>query len=118
MKPRLFLLAELLTAATLTTSGAQLTKDGGDKPATPPPPDGPQILRPSKPSKPAARALAWSLMPDPLDQAPGNAAQTWIRAGLAARNARFKWTDKEDAWLGPGEGGTPLDKLPLKDVKE
>jgi hypothetical protein len=63
-----------------------------------------------------ASALAHSLLPDGLEQVEGNAALLWFRAGLAAREARFKWTDKQWNWLGPK--GTPLNKLPVKEVQE
>jgi hypothetical protein len=59
-------------------------------------------------------ALAYRLLPDPLDQVDGNAAPLWIRAGIEARAVSHKWTPQEWNWSGPK--GTPLDKLPRKEV--
>src|SRR5262249_45336665 len=60
-------------------------------------------------ARPPASALANRLLPDPLDQVDGNAGPLWISAGLAAREVRYKWTEKQWNWFGLR--GTPLDKL-------
>src|SRR5262249_50754475 len=89
--------------------------------ARPPAPaeDGPQAIRPAaQATKPPYRALAWSLLPNPLDQAPGNAAPLWVRAALAARSARYKWTPAQWKWDHAGPEGTALKDLPQKEVRE
>src|SRR5262249_46450227 len=64
----------------------------------------------------APRALKYALEVDPLDHLPGNAAPLWIRAALAARSVRHKWTEKEYEWDGPGISGMTLDRLPKKEM--
>src|SRR5207248_2583921 len=81
--------------------------------------DGPDVIRPAaQAAKPPYRALAWSLLPNPLDQVPGNAAPLWIRAGLAARGARYKWTERQWKWDYGGPEGTARKDLPKKEVRE
>jgi hypothetical protein len=66
----------------------------------------------------APRALKYAFDFDPLDQLPGNAAPLWIRAALAARSVRHKWTEQQNTWDSPTAGGLTLDKLPKKEVRE
>jgi hypothetical protein len=51
------------------------------------------------------RALEYELLTPELDRVAGNAAPIWIRAGIAARRARYKWkdTDWEEMSLPPGK---------------
>jgi hypothetical protein len=107
MTLRLTLLALLLGGALLATAPPQA------------PDEQPQLIRPAKQAaKAPGRVLEWSLLVDPLDQANLNAAPMWIRAGMAAQGARWKWTDRHNTWDGPYEGGTALKDLPLKELKE
>ena len=74
--------------------------DGGVKtiqpppgPAVPPPEPAPVIPLAVKPGRAEDCALKYTLLPDPLDQTPGNAAPLWVLAGdsasaVAARTAR------------------------------
>jgi hypothetical protein len=103
---RLCALALLLAGAALAAAPRQAN----------PPADGPQVIRPAKQAaKPAPRALAWSLLIDPLDQTPGNAAQVWLRASLASRGVRHMWTAEEEGWHSVET--TPLDKIPQKELQ-
>lgn len=64
-----------------------------------------------------AAALAYRLLPDPLDAVEGNAASLWLRAIAAARAVEQKWTEKEWAWDHPGARGTALKDLPRAQVR-
>jgi hypothetical protein len=68
---------------------------------------------------PKVRALKYTLLPDPLDLTPGNAAPLWIRAGNAIEGPNRKLL--EGAYKGRGgPAGTPLNfegkRVPLKDL--
>jgi hypothetical protein len=68
------------------------------------------------------RALKYTLLPDPLDQTPGNAAPLWVRAGDAASVVARELSTGPNKVLAPK--GTPLDAtsraddkpVPLKDL--
>ena len=91
-----------------------------DPPAAPPPL--PVVKLAVKPGPAETRALKYTLLPDPLDLKPGNAAALWIRAGESA-GAKMR-----DLSQGPNKvvapKGTPLDPtaragdkpIPLKDL--
>jgi hypothetical protein len=66
-------------------------------------------------AKKPASSLAYHLRPDPLDQVEGNAAFLWTRAVMASRSVRYKWTEAQ--WKWSDIDSTPLDKLPIKEVK-
>ncbi len=78
-------------------------------------PPGPTVIRLARQANAPARALAYHLMPASNEEVDDNAAQLWLRAGINARSARRKWTEKELNWAGPSV--TPLDKLPAKEVR-
>ena len=78
------------------------------------PPAGPTVIRLAKQAKAPPRALAYHLMPDPLEEVEGDASQLWLRAGMHIRALRHKWNDKEKEWMGWGE--SPRGKLPRKEV--
>ena len=65
-----------------------------------PPPDQPTVVKlaPSATGK-KTRALKYTLLPDPLDLKPGNAATYWRRAGRAALGVKHKYDPKEDVWF-------------------
>jgi hypothetical protein len=103
----------LLTSLLAAAVGAAPPKNDG--PVPPPKQDPPPLVRLAAQAAKAPRsALAYRLLPDPLDQVDGNAAALWIRAGTAAREVRHKWTEAQWNWAGPQR--TPLDKLPQKEV--
>ena len=78
-------------------------------------PPGPPVIRLARQAKAPARALAYHLMPDTSEEVDGDASQLWLRAGIQVRGVHHKWTEKEYNWAGPS--GTPLDKLPAKEVR-
>src|SRR5262245_28481885 len=59
------------------------------------------------------RALKYTLLPDPLDLKPGNAATYWRRAGRAISNVKHKYDPKEDVWFE-----APLKDLPRKEISD
>ncbi len=61
-------------------------------------------------------SLAYRLLPDPLDRVEGNAAFVWMRAVMASRAVRYKWT--EEQWKWSDAASTTLDKLAVKEVKK
>lgn len=69
-------------------------------------------------AKKQTSALAYRLLPDPLDVSAGNAAPVWVRAMLAARAVRHKWTEKQYSWDHAGKGGTALKNLPRKELRD
>ena len=85
--------------------------------AAPAPPEGPRQIRlaPQASAKQVG-AFRYRLLPDPRDRTPGNAATLWRLAGDAARDVARPITVKENAWLGAG--GTPLQRLPRKEVAD
>jgi hypothetical protein len=107
-------MTRFLALLVLLTGGVLLAAQGEKAPE-----ERPQLIRLAPQAKnPPLRALEWSLLPDPLDQTPGNAAQLWLRAGAAARAVRHKWTDAQWKWTHGGEEGTALKDLPRKEVRE
>jgi hypothetical protein len=78
------------------------------------PPDQPTVVKlaPSAAGK-KTRALKYTLLPDPLDLQPGNAATYWRRAGRVAVVVKRKLTEKEWDWRT-----MPLKDLPRKDIRE
>lgn len=85
---------------------------------TPPvPEDGPKVIRlAAQARRLPLNVMAHSLLLDSADQVNGNAAPLWIRAGMAARSVRYKWTQAEWNWESPDT--TPLTKLPRKPIKD
>ena len=78
-----------------------------------PPPDQPTVVKLAPSAAKKTRALKYTLLPDPLDLQPGNAATYWRRAGRAAVVVKRKMTEKEWNWQK-----TPLKDLPHKDIRE
>jgi hypothetical protein len=78
-------------------------------------PDPPVIKLAAQSERKPASSLAHRLLPDPLDRVEGNAALLWTRAQLAVRAVRYKWTEAQ--WKWSETASTPLDKLPIKEVK-
>jgi hypothetical protein len=68
---------------------------------------------------PKTRALKYTLLPDPLDLTPGNAAPLWIRAGNAFQPTYRSLVEGQYKGRG-GPAGTPLNfegkHLPLKEL--
>jgi hypothetical protein len=91
-----------------------LAAHAADPPKKDPPP-GPTVIRLAPQAKAPRRALAYHLMPDPLEAVAGDAAQLWLRAGINVRAVRHKWTEEEWKWAGPA--GTPLNKLPVREIR-
>lgn len=79
------------------------------------PPAGPTVIRLAPQAKAARRALAFHLMPDPLEEVEGDASQLWLRAGMNVRALRHKWSEEEKQWMGWGQ--EPAGKLPRKGVE-
>jgi hypothetical protein len=84
--------------------------------AADPPPDKPLVVKlaPSASGK-KTRALKYTLLPDPLDLKPGNAATYWRRAGRLAVVVKRRFTEKEYLWVN---SETALKDLPRKEVRE
>ncbi len=82
--------------------------------AAPAPPESPRVIRlaPQSTAKQVG-AFRYRLLPDPRDRTPGNAAPLWRLASDAFRDAEHKMTNQEWDWVG-----TPLDKLPRKEVHD
>ena len=59
-----------------------------DPAGNPPPEPTPVVRLAVKPGRPERRALKYTLLPDPLDLTPGNAAPLWVRAGDRLRRRR------------------------------
>jgi hypothetical protein len=77
---------------------------------------GPRVIQLAAQSeKKPVSSLAYRLLPDSLDKVEGNAAFLWTRAVMAARAARYKWTEQQ--WKWSDTDSTPLDKLVVNDVK-
>jgi hypothetical protein len=75
-----------------------------------PAPQAPPVIRLAAQAKTApSRALRYQLLPDPDDLTPANGAIQWLRAGMAARNVGYKWTEKQWAWSATN--------LPRKEVR-
>jgi hypothetical protein len=84
---------------------------GGDVPKIP-------VIRLAvQPGVSTERALRWSLLPEPLDLTPGNAAPTWVRAGRALREVKRKITEEEEKW-SYSQDGVSLKELPRDKVRE
>src|SRR5947209_1612791 len=110
-----------LLGATLLVGVSALA--AAEPPAAPPPAAPlPVVKLAVKPGPAEARALKYTLLPDPLDLKPGNAAPLWIRAGDAAEAAMRKVNQGPNKV--PAPKGTPLDAtaraddkpVPLKDL--
>jgi tetratricopeptide (TPR) repeat protein len=91
--------------------------------AAPPAPEPPPLVKLAVKSGPAEeRALKYTLLPDPLDLTPGNAAPLWVRAGEAASDVMRNLSQGPNKVNAPK--GTPLDAtataddkpVPLKDL--
>jgi hypothetical protein len=79
-----------------------------------PPPDKPTVIKlEASAGGKKTRALKYTLLPDPLDLKPGNAAAYWRRAGRAAVSVKRKITEKEDVWFNGS-----LKDLPRKEIRE
>jgi hypothetical protein len=65
---------------------------------------------------PKTRALRYTLLPDPLDLTPGNAAPIWLRAGQTSGNNRLKITEKQEKWYT--RSLTPLKELPRQEMRD
>jgi hypothetical protein len=66
--------------------------------------------------KAAPRALRYPLLPEPLDQTPGNAALLWLRAARAAAGPAGKMTEKQhEEWVG---GDKPLKDLSRVEIRK
>jgi hypothetical protein len=105
----------------LALQGGAQTPGGDGPPGKAEPPGGdepkiPVIRLAAQPGR-AERALRWSLLPDPLDLTPGNAAPVWVRAGRAVREVKRKITEAEEKWRSSNEG-VPLKELPRDKVRE
>jgi hypothetical protein len=88
-------------------------KEKAVKTAPPPAKEEPPVIRLApQGKKDFHRDLDYQLLPDPEDLTPGNAAVFWLRAAPAARNVRYKWTEKEWDWAK-----LPLKELPRKEVR-
>lgn len=84
--------------------------------AAPAPPNAPRLIRlaPQSTAKQVG-AFHYRLLPDPLDQTPGNAAPLWRFASDVARRVKRRLTPKEEvAWLG----GIPLRRLPQQEMAD
>lgn len=81
--------------------------------AAPAPPEGPKVIRlaPQAKSKEGG-AFRYTLLPDPRDRTPGNAAPLWRLAGDALREAKHKMTNEEFDYAN-----TSPQKLPRKEVR-
>src|SRR4051812_40512887 len=78
-------------------------------------PPGPAVVRLAKQAPVPRRALALRLTVDPLDEQDADAAQLWLRAGLAARSVR-RGTTEEDRKREDLQH-SPLDQLTEAQVK-
>jgi hypothetical protein len=102
----------LLGAAALLGLAAAPAAEPPDKPAE----AAPLIRLAVTPGQVQPRALKYTLLPDPLDLTPGNAAPLWFRAAHTAHDNPRKLADREYDW-GSSEK-TPLKDLPKDEVKE
>jgi hypothetical protein len=84
--------------------------------AVPAPEPAPIINLAVQPIAAEARALKYTLLPDPLDLTPGNAAPLWVRAGQSVVNNKRKFTEKEEKWYT--RSLTPLKDLPRQEVRD
>jgi hypothetical protein len=99
----------------LSSARPAADKPPGKKEAPPAPaPGAPLITLAASASARPGGALQYRLLPGPLERKPGNAAQLWGLAALAARAGRGI-ADEEYRWADAS--AVPLKKLPLADVK-
>src|SRR5262245_53319782 len=63
-----------------------------------------------------SRPFKYTLLPDPADLTPGNAASLWRQAYQASREAKVPFGEKEYKWISREE--TPLKDFPRKEVRE
>jgi hypothetical protein len=90
--------------------------------AQPPAETAPVVKLAAKPGPTEARALKYTLLPDPLDLKPGNAAPMWVRAGESAAATMRELSQGPNKVNAPA--GTPLDAtapanakpIPIKDL--
>jgi hypothetical protein len=85
-------------------------------PVAPAPEPAPIIKLAASASAHGQPALKYTLLPDPLDLTPGNAAPLWIRAGQAVVSNKRKFTQKEEKWYT--RSLTPLKDLPRQEVRD
>jgi hypothetical protein len=107
-----------LAAGVLALFGVARAEPPRDAPKDDQPPM--PVIRPLvRAEKTLPRAFKYALLPDAADVQPGNAAQTWLRAGRAAvtshRQIFSKGTEKEDRWLSKE---VPLKDLPVKEMQQ
>jgi hypothetical protein len=76
----------------------------------------PVVKLAASPGSPQTPALKYTLLPDPLDLTPGNAAPIWLRAGQTSGNNKLKITEKQEKWYA--RSLTPLKDLPRQEVRD
>ncbi len=90
-----------------------------EPPGGPGPEPAPVITLAASSFSPSQPALKYTLLPDPLDLTPGNAAPVWIRAGNAVEGPNRKLVEGQYKGRG-GPAGTPLNfegkHVALKDL--
>ena len=79
------------------------------------PHQGPRVILLAPQAKAPARALAYHLMPDPLESVEGDASRLWLRAAMSVVAQRRRFTEEEQSWMGWSK--TPPGKLPRKGVE-
>ena len=84
----------------------------------PPAPEPTPVVRLAvKPGRPEDRALKYTLLPDPLDLTPGNAAPLWIAPATPPSNVSTSSPD-EGSVAQVARRSTPRREMPLKDLAE
>ena len=119
MRRRLLFLSGALLLGLAAPAAAQVKILQPPPGANPPAPEPTPVVRLAvTPGAPEGSALKYTLLPDPLDCKPGNAALTWIGAGDAAAAKMRDLSQGPNKVVAPV--GTPLcpeyKVLPLKDL--
>ncbi len=115
------LLLGLATLAVAEQPGAGITslQPAPGAPPGPAPEPAPVVKLAVTTDAPKVRALKYTLVPDPLDLTPGNAAPLWIRAGGAVEGPNRRLIEGQYKGRG-GPAGTPLNfegkHVALKDL--
>ncbi len=106
---RMLILLSIVTAIVAATASAAQTSKAATKPAA----DTPRVVKMTiHPAKAPQPALKYQLLPELLDQTPGNAAILYGTTAMLARAANKKeLKDKFYDWLD-----MPLDELPRNEV--